>query len=160
MAKVSRKQRKSTKADAVREGEMAGSADAPSAKMAKAHARASSLIDTRVIYCGDCLDQLRNLPAHSIDLIYMDPPFSSSLSRSAEARDRSLRAEGNSNRNYEAPGGWGETKEKRAFEDRHASTQAYIEYMRLRCVEPPRSRVLKSVISPQTRPLHASATTP
>jgi adenine-specific DNA-methyltransferase len=36
---------------------------------------------------------------------------------------------------------WGETKEKRAFEDRHASTQAYIDFMRPRCVE--LARVLK-----------------
>jgi site-specific DNA-methyltransferase (adenine-specific) len=36
---------------------------------------------------------------------------------------------------------WGETKEKRAFADRHASTQAYIEFMRPRCVE--LHRVLK-----------------
>jgi site-specific DNA-methyltransferase (adenine-specific) len=82
--------------------------------------RASSLIDTRVIYCGDCLDQLRNLPDACVDLIYIDPPF-------------------NSNRNYEVF--WGETKEKRAFEDRHESTQAYIEFMRPRCVE--LARVLK-----------------
>src|SRR5881409_823232 len=74
----------------------------------------SALIDTRVIYCGDNLDQLRKFPAVCVDLIYIDPPF-------------------NSNRNYEVF--WGETKEKRAFEDRHASTQAYIEYMRPRCVE-------------------------
>ena len=74
--------------------------------------RPSSLIDTRIIYCGDCLDQLRKLPDGCVDLIYIDPPF-------------------NSNRNYEVF--WGETKEKRAFEDRHASTQACIEYMRLRC---------------------------
>lgn len=71
--------------------------------------RPSALIDTRVIYCGDNLDQLRKLPDGCIDLIYIDPPF-------------------NSNRNYEVF--WGETKEKRAFEDRHASTQAYIDYMR------------------------------
>ena len=83
-------------------------------------ARPSSLIDTRVIYCGDCLEQLGNLPDGCIDLIYIDPPF-------------------NSNRNYEVF--WGETKEKRAFEDRHASTQAYIDYMRPRCVE--LARVLK-----------------
>jgi len=82
--------------------------------------RPSALLDTRVIYCGDCLDQLRNLPDACIDLIYIDPPF-------------------NSNRNYEVF--WGETKEKRAFEDRHASTQAYIDYMRPRCVE--LARVLK-----------------
>ena len=45
----------------------------------------------------------------------------------------------NSNCNYEVF--WGETKEKRAFEDRHASTAAYIDYMRPRCVE--LARVLK-----------------
>src|SRR5204863_7066452 len=55
-----------------------------------------------------------------VDLVYIDPPF-------------------NSNRNYEVF--WGETKEKRAFDDRHASTQAYIDYMRPRCVE--LARVLK-----------------
>ncbi|MBI1813750.1 MAG: site-specific DNA-methyltransferase [Deltaproteobacteria bacterium] len=82
--------------------------------------RPSSLLDTRIIYCGDCLDQLPKLPDHCVDLIYIDPPF-------------------NSNRNYEAF--WGETKEKRAFEDRHASTQAYLEFMRPRCVE--LARVLK-----------------
>ncbi len=77
-------------------------------------ARPSALIDTRVIYCGDCLEQLRKLPDACVDLIYIDPPF-------------------NSNRNYEVF--WGETKEKRAFEDRHASTQSYINYMRPRCYE-------------------------
>jgi DNA modification methylase len=82
--------------------------------------RPSSLVDTRVIYCGDCLEQLRKLPDACVDLIYIDPPF-------------------NSNRNYEVF--WGETKEKRAFADRHASTQAYIEFMRPRCVE--MARVLK-----------------
>ena len=30
---------------------------------------------------------------------------------------------------------WGEAKETRSFDDRHASTQAYIEFMRPRCVE-------------------------
>jgi site-specific DNA-methyltransferase (adenine-specific) len=55
-----------------------------------------------------------------VDLIYIDPPF-------------------NSNRNYEVF--WGETKEKRSFEDRHDSTQAYIEFMRPRCVR--LARVLK-----------------
>ncbi len=82
--------------------------------------RPSSLVDTRVIYCGDNLDQLRKLPDACVDLIYIDPPF-------------------NSNRNYEVF--WGETKEKRAFEDRHASTAAYIDFMRPRCVE--LARVLK-----------------
>ncbi len=80
----------------------------------------SALIDTRVIYCGDNLEQLKKLPDNCVDLIYIDPPF-------------------NSNRNYEVF--WGETKEKRAFVDRHASTQAYIEFMRPRCLE--LHRVLK-----------------
>jgi len=80
----------------------------------------SSLLDTRVIYCGDNLDQLRKLPDACVDLIYIDPPF-------------------NSNRNYEVF--WGETQEKRSFEDRHESTHAYIEFMRPRCVE--LARVLK-----------------
>ena len=88
----------------------------PSARLG----RPSALLDTRVVYCGDNLEQLAKLPAQCVDLIYIDPPF-------------------NSNRNYEVF--WGETKEKRAFEDRHASTQAYIEYMRPRCVE--LARVLK-----------------
>jgi hypothetical protein len=64
--------------------------------------RPSAVVDTRVIYCGDNLEQLKKLPDGCVDLIYIDPPF-------------------NSNRNYEVF--WGETKEKRAFEDRHASTQ-------------------------------------
>jgi hypothetical protein len=87
---------------------------------APAHAKPSSLVDTRVIFCGDNLEQLKKLPDACVDLIYIDPPF-------------------NSNRNYEVF--WGETKEKRAFADRHASTQAYIEFMRPRCVE--LQRVLK-----------------
>ena len=63
---------------------------------------------------------MAKLPDGCVDLIYIDPPF-------------------NSNRNYEVF--WGETKEKRAFEDRHASTAAYIDYMRPRCVQ--LARVLK-----------------
>ena len=87
---------------------------------ARSEGKPSPLIDTRVIYCGDNLVQLKRLPDACIDLIYIDPPF-------------------NSNRNYEVF--WGETREKRAFEDRHASTEAYIEFMRPRCVE--LARVLK-----------------
>jgi hypothetical protein len=51
--------------------------------------RPSSLLDTRVIYCGDCLEQLKKLPDGCIDLIYIErtprrymavetsPPFNS-----------------------------------------------------------------------------------
>jgi len=93
---------------------------AKSKAAAQVSGKPSSLIDTRVIYCGDNLDQLKKFPDGCVDLIYIDPPF-------------------NSNRNYEVF--WGETKEKRSFEDRHASTQAYIDFMRPRCVE--LHRVLK-----------------
>ncbi len=81
---------------------MAKQSKAGAAGMAGARAgKPSSLLDTRVVYCGDNLEQLKKLPDRCVDLIYIDPPF-------------------NSNRNYEVF--WGETKEKRSFEDRHAST--------------------------------------
>lgn len=79
-----------------------------------------SSLDTQVIYCGDNLDKLPELPDGCVDLIYVDPPF-------------------NSNRNYELF--WGEARETRAFEDRHESTMAYINYMRPRCAQ--LARVLK-----------------
>jgi hypothetical protein len=37
-------------------------------------AKPSSLLDTRVIYCGDNLEQLAKLPDACLDLIYIDPP--------------------------------------------------------------------------------------
>jgi tRNA1(Val) A37 N6-methylase TrmN6 len=97
----------------------------PETKTAREDARptklkSSSLLDTRVIYCGDNLEQLAKLPDAGVDLIYIDPPF-------------------NSNRNYEVF--WGETKEKHAFEDRHESTRACIDHLRPRCVQ--LARVLK-----------------
>src|SRR5438309_6484075 len=62
--------------------------------------KSSALVDTRVIYCGDNLEQLQKLPDACVDVSHIDPPC-------------------NSNRNYEVFRG--ETKEKRAFEDRHGS---------------------------------------
>jgi DNA modification methylase len=73
-----------------------------SGDVAKPAGRPSALADTRVIFCGDNLVQLKKLPDACVDLVYIDPPF-------------------NSNRNYEVS--WGETKEMRAFEDRHESTR-------------------------------------
>jgi hypothetical protein len=87
-------------------------------------ARPSALLDTRVVYCDENLEQLAKLPGHCVDLIYIDPPFNSK--RAVKPRGEVF---------------WDETKEKRAFEDRHASTQAHIEYMRRRCVQ--LARVLK-----------------
>src|SRR5947207_14810036 len=75
---------------------------------------ATSQTPTGVISCSDCHHQLPRLTEKSSDLIYIDPPF-------------------NSIRNHEVL--WGETKERRSFEDRHASTAAYIDFMRPRCVE-------------------------
>jgi 16S rRNA G966 N2-methylase RsmD len=46
-----------------------------------AQGRPSALIDTRVIYCGDNLDQLKKFPDECFDLIYIDPPFNSCNSR-------------------------------------------------------------------------------
>jgi len=83
-------------------------------------AKASSLVDTRVIYCGDNLEQLQKLPAACVNLIYIDPPFNSNRNCESASPTRTF---------------WGETKEKRSFEDRHESTKAYIDSMRPRCVE-------------------------
>ena len=62
-------------------------------------------LKTDVIYCGDNLEMLKEVPDESVDLIYVDPPF-------------------NSNRNYEVF--WGDTGEKRAFDDRFGDADAYI----------------------------------
>jgi len=67
-----------------------------------------------VIYCGDNLIMLKEIPSGSVDLIYIDPPF-------------------NSNRNYEVF--WGDTQEKRAFSDRFGDAKAYLDYMRPRIME-------------------------
>jgi len=67
-------------------------------------------VETNVIYCGDCLIKLKEIPDEVIDLIYIDPPFSS-------------------NRNYVA---FWQEQEKRHFEDRFENVRAYIDYMRPR----------------------------
>ncbi len=70
-------------------------------------------MQTNVIYCGDCLLKLKEIPDNSIDLIYIDPPFSS-------------------NRNYVA---FWQEQEKRHFEDRFDTVSAYIDYMKPRLKE-------------------------
>ncbi len=97
--------------DAVGPGEADAAKRAKLARPSTGPEMFASHADTQVIYCGDNLDKLRAMPSGFVDLIYIDPPF-------------------NSNRNYEVF--WGEAKEKRAFEDRHESTKAYIEFMRPR----------------------------
>jgi DNA modification methylase len=77
-------------------------------------------METNIIYCGDCLKKLKEISDGSIDLIYIDPPFSS-------------------NRNYVA---FWEEQEKRHFEDRFENVTAYLTYMYPRVKE--LYRVLKS----------------
>lgn len=77
-------------------------------------------LETNIIYCGDCLLKLKEIPDESIDLIYIDPPFSS-------------------NRNYVA---FWQEQEKRHFEDRFENVRAYIDYMK------PRIEQLYRVLKP------------
>ncbi|MDP2729902.1 MAG: DNA methyltransferase [Dehalococcoidales bacterium] len=78
-------------------------------------------METNVIYCGDCLIKLKEIPDESIDLIYIDPPFSS-------------------NRNYVA---FWQEQEKRHFEDRFENVRAYLNYME------PRIKELYRILSPK-----------
>ena len=71
--------------------------------------------EPQTAYCGDCEEILAHFPDSSVDLVYIDPPF-------------------NSNRNYEVF--WGDTQEKRAFDDRYGDAMAYIDYMRPRVGSP------------------------
>jgi site-specific DNA-methyltransferase (adenine-specific) len=130
-------------------------------------AKPSSLLDTRVVYCGDNLEQLAKLPDACVDLIYIDPPFNSNRNygpcrtgqcwglpreiTSRATRPRCLRrisrgspceiTSHTTTAHRLRRISRGETKEKRAFEDRHEKTKAYIDYMRPRCVQ--LARVLK-----------------
>ncbi len=95
----------------------------------------SSLLDTRVVYCGDNLEQLKKLPDRCVDLIYPSAEAQPQRTISRQALRRVAAISSAFNRAPNCEVFWGETKEKRSFEDRHASTQAYIDYMRPRCVE-------------------------
>jgi hypothetical protein len=69
-------------------------------------------IETGVIYRGEKLEWMRQLPQGEVDLAYLDPPFFS-------------------NRQYEVI--WGEEAEVRSFEDRWAGgIQVYVDWMRVR----------------------------
>jgi DNA modification methylase len=72
-------------------------------------------MDTEVIYCDDNMARLALLPANSVDLIYLDPPFFS-------------------NRYYEVI--WGDEAEVRSFEDRwEGGINHYVGWMRERVME-------------------------
>jgi DNA modification methylase len=79
-----------------------------------------ALVNTRVIDCGNNLEQLKKLPDKCIDLVYIDP-----ASDSTGTFEGFLKV-------------W---SEKLAFKDRTESTQAYLDFMSPRCVE--LARVLK-----------------
>ena len=49
--------------------------------VAASRQKPSALVDTRVIYCGDNLEQLKKLPDACVDLIDIDPPFNSNRIR-------------------------------------------------------------------------------
>jgi DNA modification methylase len=74
------------------------------------------------IVCGDCLDVIKKMPSESVDLIYLDPPFSS---------------------NREYVGFWQKTGEQLVFDDHwEAGVAGYIEWLTPRIKEC--YRVLKS----------------
>lgn len=39
--------------------------------------KSSALVATRVVWCGDCLEQLKKLPDACVDLLYIDQSFNS-----------------------------------------------------------------------------------
>ena len=63
------------------------------------------MLQIQLIFCGDNLQKLRELPDECVDLVYIDPPF-------------------NSGRSYEVF--WGDAKEKRSFDDRFGAVEHYI----------------------------------
>jgi DNA modification methylase len=81
----------------------------------------ASKVETGVLYRDDNLNRLKDFPADSVDLVYLDPPFFS-------------------NRRYEVI--WGDEAEVRSFEDRwEGGIGHYVGWMRDRVME--MHRVLK-----------------
>ncbi len=67
----------------------------------------------KILYRGDNLQILQDMPSESVDLIYLDPPFFS-------------------NRTYEVI--WGDEAEVRSFLDRwEGGIEVYTDWMRQRC---------------------------
>ena len=76
--------------DAKEESPMKSGATGGGLTPGPAKAKPSSLLDTRVIYCGDNLEQLKKLPDQSIDLIYIDPPFNSNRADKGESHKNGI----------------------------------------------------------------------
>ena len=56
-----------------------------SARQTTAKQKPSALLDTRVVYCGDNLEQLAKLPDACADFIYIDAPFNSNRHENTNA---------------------------------------------------------------------------
>ncbi len=83
--------------------------------MPEKKAKSQEELRTGIIYCGDNLDVMSRLPAESIDLNYIDPPFFS-------------------NRQHEVI--WGNGAELRAFGDRwKGGINVYVQWMKERLFE-------------------------
>jgi site-specific DNA-methyltransferase (adenine-specific) len=80
----------------------------------------AALVNTRVIDCGDNLEQLKKLPDQCVDLVFIEPPFHPDRMRGSF---------------------WKSLMEKLSFKDCPESTPAYIHLMQPRCEE--LARVLK-----------------
>jgi hypothetical protein len=53
-------------------GKSSGGASVPTSRVYRIKSKPSALVDTRVIYCGNNLEQLAKLPDACVDLIYID----------------------------------------------------------------------------------------
>ena len=69
---------------------------------------------------GDCLEVVRDMPAESVDLVYVDPPFFTQKVHSLVTRDRRTTFQ---------------------FSDEWSSRNEYLQFVRLRLTE--LARVLK-----------------
>lgn len=66
------------------------------------------------IFLGDCLEQLKNIPDETIDLIYLDPPFYTQKTQKLKTRDN---------------------LKEYSFEDSWTSIQQYFNFIKVRLVE-------------------------
>ena len=66
------------------------------------------------LFCGDCLEVLKDLPTETVDLVYLDPPFFTQKAHSLQTRDR---------------------KQTFSFNDTWKSELDYCQFLRERLVE-------------------------
>ena len=66
------------------------------------------------LFCGDCLEILKNLPSASVQLVYLDPPFRTQKTHRLKTRDSS---------------------EEYHFDDRWKDTLQYLAFLRERLIE-------------------------